>query len=324
MGAVRRALEIQRAGGGTSDSSARLEKLLSRWDQEQADIFRRLDRLTTNQREMEARLWAIENSRVFRILQHIGIVSQQIKRKFRQLANPGADSLEKQRLYQHWLETQTPEEINLSDLPYQPCFKVVPVGDESAASLNQTVSEAGGDYLVFLSPTCRLTSNALGDLAVALQQDRYEVLFGDEDHRTNSGARRDPVFKPAWSPDLAFSPCYLGRSIVVSAAAFRSVGGFQDASLGAHIFDLGLRLSERQVRFHHVQRILVSEEGSAGNPEPARLALHRAIERRGLPAAVELTGNGFTVRRKVQGTPLASIVICSRRAKWLKRCLDAI
>jgi GT2 family glycosyltransferase len=39
---------------------------------------------------------------------------------------------------------------------------------------------------------------------------------------------------------------------------------------------------------------------------------------------VEDSADGFAVRRKVQGTPLASIVICSKRAKWLKRCLDEI
>src|SRR5208283_1253854 len=126
------------------------------------------------------------------------------------LVNPGFMAREKQRVYQLWLESHNSRGTNISKLSYRPRFKVLTVGNEPAVSLNRAAEE-GADYLVFVSPKSRLTANALFDLAAELQDDRFDVLYGDEDHLSASGGRQDPIFKPALSPDLMFSPLYMGR-----------------------------------------------------------------------------------------------------------------
>jgi len=318
------ALEILRADnapGETVDLEARKP---AHREQDGAELVRRIDRLVANQREMDARLWALEDSRVFRILQRIGHATSLIKARAVGLLNPGAMGREKQRVYRLWLESQRSGKMAESELSYEPRFKVVRVGDEPAASLNRAAWEEASDYLVFLSPKSRLTSNAQSELAAELQNDRFDVLYGDEDHLSPSGARRLPVFKPEWSPDLIFSPLYLGRFLVVSTGAFRAVGGFREGSKGAYLFDLALRLTEQPVRFHRVPRILMRAGEDCYNPESARHALERFIAEHGIAASVEPVGTGFAIRRKVRGSPLVSIVICSRRAVLLKKCLDAL
>jgi GT2 family glycosyltransferase len=321
--AFQKASEILRENGAPGDAVDLTEGKLAFGEQDRAAIVRRLDRLVANQREMDARLWALEDSRVFRILQRIGNASGLIKARAERLVNPGAPASKKHRLYQLWLESQRSREMDVGELSYRPRFKVLTVGDEPAAALNRA-AQAATDYLIFLSPKSCLTSSALFEIAAELQKDRFEVLYGDEDNLSATGVRQDPTFKPEWSPELICSPRYMGRFLVVSTFAFEAAGGFREGAKGAYLFDLALRLTERPVRFRRVPRVLMSAGEDCNSPESARLALERFVAERGLAASVEAAGNGFTIRRKVQGSPLVSIVICSRRAVLLKKCLDAI
>jgi O-antigen biosynthesis protein len=319
--AFQSAREIGRGNGVPGDGVDLKE---ARGEQNQADILQRLDRLVANQKELDARLWTLEDSRVFRILQRIGSLCSLVKERTARLVSPGALAREKHRRYQLWLEGQQSREMDVGEFSYRPIFKVITVGEEPAASLNRMVEESASDYLVFLSPKSNLASNALFELAAELQHDRFEVLYADEDHVSASGERKDPIFKPEWSPELSFSPLYLGRFLVVSTITFQAAGGFREGAQGAYLFDLALRLTAQPVRFHRVPRILVSTEEDRTSPGSERLALEHFIAEHGLEATVEPSEHGFAIRRKVQGSPLVSIVICSRRALLLKKCLDAI
>ena len=297
---------------------------LSGWEAERADLLRRMDRIVANQKEMDGRLWVLEDSRVFRILQGIARSSSGIKSRIGRLLDPKAVTREKQRAYQLWLENQAPRKLDLSALSYRPRFKVLAVGGDSRAGLlNRAAHEADSDYLVLLSSNSRLTPNALFEISAELQRERFDVLYGDEDHLSASGERQDPVFKPGWSPDLIFSPLYMGGFLVVANFAFKAAGGFREGAHGAYIFDLALRLAEQLMLFHHVPRILVSSGGDCSTEEGRRRALDHFASG-SVAVGVEPSGTEFPIRRKVRGTPLVSIVICSRRAALLKKCLDVI
>ncbi len=214
---------------------------------------------------MEARLWTLEDSRVFRILQRIGAAVNGVKARLR----PGAEAEAMRQEYRAWLQSRTAPQNDVPSLAYQP-------GDLQA------------DYSIFIGTGGRLTPNALYDLAEAVQQEHYPVLYGDEDHGSA------PLFKPGWSPELVNSPMYLRGLLAVRRDLLEGIGEFRDLP------ELARKLAARGVKFRHVPKMLVSFE----RPPGAEIAKPQA--------------------RKVDGTPLASIVICSRNAKMLHACLGAI
>lgn len=230
-------------------------------EEEIRQLQRRVERLTTLQREMEARLWTLEDSRVFRILQKIGIAGNAIKARLR----PGAETEARRREYRAWLQSHTPA-------PHE-------------------AAVAERDYAVLIAPGGRMTSNALCELSAAVKQERYEVVYADEDHGDA------PLFKPGWSPELVSSPDsllnYMGRFLVVRRDVLESAGEYRNLT------DLAQKLAAQNARFHHIPKILVSFEGVHCRWQPAR-------------------------PRKAAETPLVSILICSRNAKILERCLDSI
>jgi O-antigen biosynthesis protein len=238
------------------------------------EIHRRLERLTAHQREMEARLWILEDSRVFRILQRIGIALNSVKARLR----PGAEAEAMRQEYGAWLESRAALQRDPASLPYQPRFEVV----------EKSPRDAQSEYCILIGAGGRLTPHALYDLAEAVQQDRYPVLYGDEDH----GWR--PLFKPGWSPELVNSPMYLRGLLAVRRDILDAAGEFSDLEY------LARKLAARGVEFRHVPKMLVSFE----RPDLDEIETSRP--------------------RKVEGTPLASIVICSRNAALLKTCLDSI
>jgi O-antigen biosynthesis protein len=241
------------------------------------ELQRRIDRLTTVQRELEARLWTIEDSRVFRILQRAGIVTNSIKTRLRRTFAGGLEVAQKQRVYRDWLASQPKRDSDISTLAYQPRFQVA----------EGSTPKEDADYILFVAPGGRLAPTALYDLSAALQQERFEAVYGDQD-------REDfPLFKPGWSPELLRSPTYLEGLLAVRRDALEGVGEFRD------IPDLAQKLAGNGARFHHVPRVLVSFGDAEGR-------------------------NGEPPRRKRQGSPLTSIVICSRDARLLKKCLDSI
>lgn len=230
-------------------------------EEEIRQLQRRVERLTTLQREMELRLWTLEDSRVFRILQRIGIAVNAIKSRLR----PGAEAEARRQEYRAWLRSRTPAR-EAAELPD-------PAGFEN-------------EYAIVMAPGGRLTGNALCELAAAVRQERYEVLYGDEDLGSM------PLLKPGWSPELVGCPNYLGRFLAVRRDLFESAGGGgPDALLPS--------LIHAKARFHHVPKIL-----ACFDDPPLRW-----------PAARP---------RKLDGAPLVSILICSRNARMLASCLDGI
>ena len=197
-----------------------------------------------------------------------------------------------------------------------------------ASSLNRAAMLAGGDYVIVMNASQSLAPHALYFFAQALQERRYPFLYSDEDRIDEQGRRSNPLFKPDWSPDLLVSSMYLGRSFVVARETLAGIGGFSSEFDGGHLYDAALRLSERCDGAGHVSRVLVHTGAASGtqDSDAQQRSLEAACARRGWEARVEPAADGgsFHLRRKIAGTPLASIVICSRTPRLLENCLRSI
>ena len=65
-----------------------------------------------------------------------------------------------------------------------------------------------------------------------------------------------PIFKPAFSPDLLRCGMYLGHLLVVRTAKVRELGWFRPGYDGSQDYDLALRMAARAAAIRHIPRVL--------------------------------------------------------------------
>jgi len=206
-----------------------------------------------------------------------------------------------------------------------------------SGALNRASELASGEYTGFLDQDDVLAPHALDCVAQAVQDSEADLVYSDEDYLDNQGRRVQPIFKPAFSPDLLRCGMYLGHLLVVRTATLRELGGFRAGCDGSQDYDLALRLAGRTAAIRHIPRVLYhwrQHEDSTALDAAAKpytqatglKALSEAVKRRD-PHAMVTAGafpNTYRVRWPVPANLRASLVVCSRNAKLLARYLEAI
>jgi GT2 family glycosyltransferase len=208
-------------------------------------------------------------------------------------------------------------------------------------ALNQAAGLAAGEYAGFLDQDDLLAPHALDCVAAAVQDSQPDLLYTDEDYLDRQGSRVQPIFKPAFSPDLLNCGMYMGHLLVVRTTRLRELGGFRRECDGSQDYDLVLRLAGEcplgPSAIRHIPRVLYhwrqhpdsTAQHAAAKPytQAAGLqALSDAVARRDAGAVVTAgaSPNTYRVRWPVPAGLKASLIICSRDALLLKRCLEAV
>jgi len=202
---------------------------------------------------------------------------------------------------------------------------------------NRAGESAEGEYVGFLDQDDVLAPEALYCFAEALQEEPADLLYSDEDYLTGDGRRVQPIFKPAFSPDLLRCCMYMGHFLVVRKEKLREIGGLRNSYDGSQDYDLALRMTERSASVRHIPRVLYHwrrHPGSTASRAAAKPFTHEAglralselVQRTDGRAVVEpgSTANTYRVRWPVPASLKASIVICSRNPRLLARCVKSI
>jgi glycosyltransferase involved in cell wall biosynthesis len=196
-----------------------------------------------------------------------------------------------------------------------------------SAALNSACALAR-EYICFLNQDDVLSPYALFSLAEALQTRSASLFYADEDRLSAAGSRTDPLFKPAWSPDLLISTMYLSGFLAVSREAFSAAGGFRREYEGSHVFDLCLRLTDSDNRVAHIPRILYHRrqrsEAQANTHATVAKAIQDAMQRRNRDSEIVEGAFPSTFRIKQATDRLISIVICTRSPRLLRNVLRTI
>ncbi|CAO4175540.1 glycosyltransferase family 2 protein [Methylorubrum populi] len=178
-------------------------------------------------------------------------------------------------------------------------------------ALDAALAEARGSFVAPMPPDARLAPQALLAAARRLAAEpRLDMLYSDEDRIGADGERRDPHFKPDWSPETLEAGFYTGGLALYRTALARAVGGFPAESAGAETYDLTLRLTERTDRVGHIPQMLCHRREAGIDPEAAIRALSGRAHRTGGLGSVRVLAPGhFALRREPRERPLVSIVI---------------
>lgn len=208
-----------------------------------------------------------------------------------------------------------------------------------AMNTNMAFNYSTGDYITLLDHDDRLTKDALFSVVSALQDERYDVLYSDEDKISEDGSRvSDPAFKPDFSIDLLRAHNYITHLFVVKRKLLLDVGGFDSEYDGAQDYDLALKCSERTKRIKHISRVLyhwrINDKSVALNPhkkeyakDAGKRALQAHIERSGCFATVAHTDmwGMYKVSYDTPGNPLLSIVIAGGNNRdIMERCIGPL
>ncbi|MGN0142133.1 MAG: glycosyltransferase [Roseburia sp.] len=205
---------------------------------------------------------------------------------------------------------------------------------------NDGIAAATGEFVALCDCDDLYAPNALYEVAKKLNEDRtLDFIYSDEDKISEDGkTRRDPFFKPDWSPETFMSYMYTCHLSVYRKSILDRIGGLRVGFEGSQDYDLVLRVMEVTDRIGHVPKILyhwrMRKESTANSltakpyiMEATRKAKLEALERRGLKGHLTLIPDisQYRVVYEVQGNPLVSVVIPSKdNYDVLKMCITSI
>lgn len=245
------------------------------------------------------------------------------------------------QIYQRWQlillvepEARDALQLVLDRLANDGRITVAPAGGSFADSCNAGLALARGTHVGIIPSGSCLPSHALTEIALAVAaHPNVELLYTDEDRLGAGGQRRDPIFKPDWSPDFLRARDYLGYLTFYRTDTLRRLGGWRPLD-GAEEFDARLRISDASATTAravlHVPKVLVHlpEGQDAGRHagEGAAQALADHVQRRRLNALVRVvSGRAALQYEPPRPHPLVSIIIPTKdQAVLLQACIRSV
>lgn len=225
------------------------------------------------------------------------------------------------------------QELNSNKIVYKNISQNLGISENT----NVAISFSTGDYVAFCDHDDVISIDALYEVVKAINSSDADFIYTDEDILEN-GIRKNPHFKPDFSPDLLTSYNYICHLCVVKRKLFDEVGLLNKEFDGAQDYDFVLRATEKAKNIVHIPKVLYhwrAHETSTSYNSSAKkyvyMAGKRAIEehfkRINIKAKVEILDEPgrYRVKYDVIGNPKISIIIPNKDSKSdLKKCIDSI
>jgi glycosyltransferase involved in cell wall biosynthesis len=211
-------------------------------------------------------------------------------------------------------------------------------GHISKAS-NSALELATGEFVALLDNDDELPPFSLYEVIRAINEfPEIDMFYSDEDKIDEEGNRREPYFKPDWSPDTFRSSMYTCHLGVYRREIIEAIGGFRAGYEGGQDYDLVLRFSQKTNKIMHIPRILYHWRMIAGSTalvnseknyawEAGKTALKDALNKERVTAEIAQAEGVpyYDVRYDVPDDTMVSIIIPTKdHADDLKQCIDSI
>lgn len=204
---------------------------------------------------------------------------------------------------------------------------------------NEALRSATGEYIALLDHDDLLSRFSLFEVVKAINENpNVDFLYTDEDIIDNKHVRKNPHFKPDFSPDTLRSYNYICHFTILKKELLDKIGNFRSEYDGAQDYDLILRATEKANKIVHIPKVLYhwrahenSTSQNTGSKSYAFVAGKKAInaqlERlnvKGSVKSLEVPGT-YKVSYDIINNPLISIIIPNRDAvNELTKCINSI
>lgn len=202
---------------------------------------------------------------------------------------------------------------------------------------NAALRMASGDYIAILDHDDMLAPEMLYEVVSRIRANpAVDLVYFDEDKLSADGAqRRDPFFKPDFSPEMLISANYLTHA-VYRRTLVEAVGGFDPAFDGCQDWDLAFKVTENCRVVAHIPRVLYHwrqvSGSTAGDFGAKAYVFERQLRcvkdhlvRTGRPAAQTAFPVPGILRATwpVSGRKVSIIIPTKDRVDYLRRTVDS-
>lgn len=209
--------------------------------------------------------------------------------------------------------------------------------------LNLAVEMSSGEYVALMSHDDVIAKEALYTMVNALQEDRADIVYSDDDKMSEEQSRYfEPAFKPDFDIDLIRAYNYIGYFTLIKRSLVQAVGGFRREYEGVQYYDYILRCCEhvwndRSASIRHVSRVLyhMRKHGETAEREKKRMlrsemgrkAVEEHLKRMDVFATVshsDMPGI-YKIAYDTPANPLLSIIIVGNdNVEDMKKCIQSL
>lgn len=187
-------------------------------------------------------------------------------------------------------------------------------------------------YIYFVKEQDKIEKNYTSTLMRFLSTGNYDFVYTDEDCIDASMKRRNPEFKPDFSPDTLLSYNYIQNGLCMSANLFLKVCEKGEVD---NLYDLVLKACEETSKIGHISEVLYHKNINRIAKNPTKweekslehVVKEEALKRRGLSGKLEHVQeiNEYNIVYTVKEEPLVSIIIPSKdNFDILLNCIKSI
>ncbi len=208
-----------------------------------------------------------------------------------------------------------------------PRITVAPAGRDMGDAVNAWTATYDRELTLLLRAGDRLAPECVFEVASAAHRAPGADLITWDDDVAAGGHRRDPRFRPSWSPELLLAEDYVGRAFALRASVINAAGGLGPVLDPAAHWDLLLRADLPTERVRRVTRVLSSVPARSGIPDGVAAATVQAhLDRRRLSGrAVPGRHGGVRVVWELTEWPMVTVVVPTRHNRpVLGTCLSSI
>ena len=188
------------------------------------------------------------------------------------------------------------------------------------------------DYYIICNSFVCFAPNLLFEIVSKLNKNRdIDFFYFDEDRIDENKNRKDPYFKPDFSPDTLRSCNYIGNAICISKKLFDEIEllNYIKDKDNLNLYDIILRASEKAKNICHISKVLVHilENEYKFDSERDKKSISEHLNRIGLKGIVKdgLVSETYKIKYEIEGNPLVSIIIPNHNHKQdLETCINSI